>query len=192
MPTIKTQSFDGIVKVLTKTTDGQIVASCACCCFCSSYDLDGLLYSSVRQNLGEFGLPLIAEECGDLSAFEAIKPSGIQVSMKEACLRGLCRQTVVTGGTPQTISNAIGGPTTNDRDLNDIILECLGEREGEEYAGLANGGLGPTPEEYGVCYFYVFEFFGWQKRGRTMPPVQDSEWVSSDIIVNIYRRDTPL
>ena len=195
MPTIKTQSFDGIVKVLTKTTDGQIVASCACCCFCSNYDLDDVLYGNFNpENLGDGSFPILAEECGDFSAFEAIKPDETGVYMKEACLRWLCRQTILTESEPQTISNPIGGPTTNDRDLNDIILECLGEREGEEFAGLANGGeFGQVPpEEYGACYLYAFEFYGWQRRGREEPPTVDPIWVSSDIIVNIYRRDTPL
>jgi hypothetical protein len=193
VPTIKTQLFDGILKVLTKTTDGQVAVSCSCCCFCSDYDLDDLLYDRFyRDALGEFGFPILAEECGDFSAFEAIKPDGTGVDMKEACLRWLCRQTILTESGPETLSTPIGGPTTNDRDLNDIILECLGEREGEEFAGLANGANGVPPEEYSVCYLYAFEFFGWQKRGRTVPPVQDPIWVSSDIIVSIYRRDDPL
>jgi hypothetical protein len=193
MATIKTVGTGAGLRVLTKTADGQPRVSCACCCFCSIYDLDDVLYGNFNpENLGDGSFPLLVEECGDFSAFEAIKPDGVGVQMKEACLRWLCRQTILTESSSQTISNPIGGPTTNDRDLNDIILECLGEREGEEFAGLANGASGVSPEEYGVCYLYAFEFFGWQKEGRTIPPTQDPIWVSSDIIVTIYRRDTPL
>ena len=193
MPTIKTQLFDGTLKVLTKTTDGQTLVSCSCCCFCSSYDLDDVLYGNFDpENLGNGSFPVLVEECGDFSAFKAIKPEGTGINKKEACLRWLCRQTILTESGPQTIGNPIGGATTNDRDLNDIILECLGEREGEEFAGLANGGGGVPPEEYGVCYLYAFEFYGWQRRGRTGPPAIEPIWVSSDIIVTIYRRDTPL
>ena len=190
---IKTTGTGSALRIITKTVDGEVRVSCECCCFCSNYDLDDVLYGNFDpDNLGDGSFPILIEECGDFSAFEAIKPEGTGIDMKQACLRWLCRQTILTESGPQTISNPIGGPTTNDRDLNDIILECLGEREGEEFAGLANGASGVPPEEYSVCYLYAFEFFGWQKRGRTIPPVQDPIWVSSDIIVTIYRRDDPL
>jgi hypothetical protein len=191
MATIKTAGG----KIVTKIVNGVRRISCSCCCFCRSYDLDLLLYGDGIGGLkfDEY-LRLLKEECGDIAAWEALQPSG-QYIPKPACLRWLCRETSPTDSGPVTTSTFIGGPTTNDRDLNDLLLECMGERSG--FAGLANGDEGRNfdPEEYGRCYLYGFEFYGWWKKnfkGAGGAIIDPSDWIGSDFYYNIYRRDTAI
>jgi hypothetical protein len=192
---IKTQTIAGQRRVLTKVTNGVRRVSCSCCppsCFCSNYDLDLLLYGEGIGGLrfDEY-LNRLEEECGDIAAWEALQPDG-RYTQRPACLRWLCRRTVLQNGQPVTISNSIGGPTTNNRDLNDLLFECLGEREG--FAGLLNGdffGFLP-PEEYGQCYLYGFEFYGWHRPRKRGPQGYASDWVSSDFLYDVYRRDTAI
>lgn len=181
MATIKTQGG----KVLLK--DGKV--SCECCCFCSNYDLDFLLYGVGSGGLKfEDYLGLLQEESGDVAAWEALRPDG-RYSKREACLRWLCRKTVLRDGEPVTISQSFGGPTVNNRDLNDLLIESLDERDG--LAGLLSGGasLRFPPEEYGRCYLYGFEFYGWRRSRRKGPQGWPSDWVGSDVFYDIYRRD---
>jgi len=182
-------------RIITKVVNGQRRVSCSCCCFCRSYDLDFMLYSAGADlDRGHDYLSLLKEECGDIAAWEALQPNGLYLP-KRACLRWLCRQTSLTESGPVTTSTFIGGPTTNDRDLNDLLLECVGERSG--FAGLANGDETRLfdPEEYGKCYLYGFEFYGWWKKNFKAAGgaiIEPSDWIGSDFYYNIYRRDTPI
>jgi len=182
-------------RIVTKVSNGVRRVSCSCCCFCRSYDLDFMLYSAGADlDRGHNYLSLLKEDCGDEAAFDALRPDG-RYKKRRACLRWLCRQTVLGDDGPITISSTIGGPTVNERDLNDLIFECLGERDG--FAGLANGDeeLDLPAEEYGNCYLYGFEFYGWWRKRRA--PWQNgagwpTDFVGSDLFYDIYRRDTPI
>jgi hypothetical protein len=181
-----------------KTQDGKVITqegkvSCECCCFCREYDLDLLLYgvgTGGLRSIDDF-LRILREECGDVAAWEALQPDG-RYSQREACFRWLCRKTVISNGQPITISNSVGGPTTNNRDLNDLLFDCMGERSG--FPGLVNGDQDRQfpPEEYGRCYLYGFEFYGWHRKRREGPEGWTSDWISSDFFYDIYRRDTPI
>jgi hypothetical protein len=187
---VKTQLVSGQRRIITKLVNGVRRVSCSCCCFCRDLDLDLLLYGAGIDGLkpSEYA-NLLREECGDIAAWEALQPDG-RYRKHEACFRWLCRQTVLVDGEPVNISTTYGGPTTNNRDLNDLVLECMGERAG--FAGLANGDNGRLlpDEEYGSCYLYVFEFYGWQRR-RRLNKEWGPDWVSSDLHYDIYRRDVP-
>jgi hypothetical protein len=187
--TIKTQLVEGQPRIITKVVNGQRRVSCSCCCFCNEYDLDLLLYGVGIGGLkfDEY-LNRLKEQCGNVEAWEALRPDG-RYKKERACLRWLCRRTVLQNGEPVTISNSVGGPTTNDRDLNDLLFECLGERVG--FAGLLNGESLP-PEEYGRCYLYGFEFYAWHRRRRTGDQGWSFDWVSSDLHYDVYRRDTAI
>jgi hypothetical protein len=179
-------------RIITKVVNGQRRVSCSCCCFCRQYDLDLLLYGEGigGLNIDEY-LSLLKEEGGDIAAWEELQPDG-NYRKKQACLRWLCRETSLIDGQPVTISNSVGGPTLNDRDLNDLVLESMGERSG--FAGLANGDEGRNfePEEYGRCYLYGFEFYGWYRRRKKGQNGYEPDWVGSDIHYDIYRRDTAI
>jgi len=178
-------------RIITKVVNGVRRVSCSCCCFCRGYDLDLLLYGEGSGLKFDEYLGRLAEECGDIAAWEELQPDG-RYRKKQACLRWLCRETSLIDGQPVTISNSVGGPTTNDRDLNDLLFECLGEREG--FAGLVNGdfSLLLPPEEYGRCYLYGFEFYGWYRSRRKGENGWEPDWVGSDIHYDIYRRDTAI
>lgn len=194
MAQIATTIINGVPHVVTKVVNGVRRVSCSCCCFCRNYDLDFLLYGEGTGGLkyDEYSVRM-AEECGDIPAWEQLRldrPDSFRYVPKRACLRWLCRQTVLGVDGPVTISNTVGGPTTNDRDLNDLVLECLGERSG--LAGLANGAEEVAPEEYGRCYLYTFDFIGWWKRRFKEGAVvtDPSEFISSDLNYNLWRADS--
>lgn len=192
MSRIATTLVGGVPHIVTKVVNGVRRVSCSCCCFCRNLNLDLLLYG---EGIGGFlfqdYLRLLKEDCGDIPAYEFLKPDG-RWRPRAACLRWLCRQTVEGEDGPITVSTFYGGPTTNDRDLNDLVLECLGERDGSP--GLANGDeemLLPN-EEYGQCYLYGFEFYGWwlrRRRGNENFAGSEPDWISSDLKYDIYRRD---
>jgi len=146
------------------------------CCF--DYDIDYLL-----QNKLNFVKDLIVEECGDYESFELLKPDG-SYEMRDACLRWLCRRTDIVDSSPITTSQSYGGPTTNDRDLNTLLFECLGEQTGSP--GLAEG------EEYGECYLYEFDFFGWYKKNDLETQIYDADWIGSDLVYDLFQIQLPI
>jgi hypothetical protein len=162
-------------RIITKVVNGQRRVSCSCCCFCSNYDLDDV-YGSERL-VDDF--LLLVEEAGDQVAFDNLRPDNRNWRQKDACLRWLCRRVVLVDGSPVVISHSLGGPTTNDRDLNELVMEGLGEVENKP--GLARGGGQTSDEEYGRCYLYEFSFYGWGLRA--------GEWISSDLLYMISRAD---
>lgn len=184
---IRTTGSGAALRVLTKNEGGVRRVSCSCCCFCRNLDLDLLLYGAGigGARYDEYA-SLLREDCGNRAAFNALRPND---NFREfhACLRWLCRETVLVNNQPVNISTQFGGPTTNNRDLNNLVIECLGEQAGR--LGLANG-LSMPNEEYGICYLYVFEFYGWF-RDRSGPNDTAPTWVSSDFIFDLYRRDEP-
>jgi hypothetical protein len=177
--------------IITKTVNGVKRISCSCCCFCRGYDLDLLLYGQGSGLKFDEYLGRLALGCGDEEAFEDLKPDD-DYRKRQACYRWLCRETSLIDGQPVTISNSVGGPTTNNRDLNDLLFECLGERS--EFAGLVAGLDGFGGEQYGRCYLYGFEFYGWRKpnikEGGVI--VEPSDWISSDLYYDVYVRDIPI
>lgn len=89
--------------------------------------------------------------------------------IREACLRWLCRcvdcyETVLC-------SEAYGGPTVNNLDLNQLVVDTLGF------------------EDEPGCYVYTFVFYGWYRPGRPnygygyCPP----GWISRDDIYTIHK-----
>jgi hypothetical protein len=174
---IKTQTIAGQRRVLVKVVNGVRRVSCSCCCFCGSYNLDDFIpvRSSTRSRLP---LVQVSAGCGDPAAFNALRPGPRHV-IKKACLRWLCRKVDLVNNQPVANLRPIGGPTTNNRNLNDLLLGCLGPRA--DHPGLANG------EEYGECYLYEFEFYGWALWGKRD---DGPGWVSSDLLFDLARADT--
>jgi hypothetical protein len=176
MATVKTQIVNREPRIITKTIDGERRVSCSCCgeCFWENYDIDNFIpvLSSTRSQIS---FENIATGCGDEDAFNGLKPNN-NYKKRSACLRWLLRQVVLINGAAITISRPIGGPTTNNRDLNELLFECVGLGK----PSLANG------EEYDKCYLYEFEFYGWALSGTESG---GPAWISSDFIYDIYRAD---
>jgi hypothetical protein len=172
-------------RILLKIVNGVRRATCSCCtsCFCSELTLDDFIpvATSTRASIP---FVEIASECGNIGAFNALRPNA-DYKKRPACLRWLCRRVVLENGLPTVESQAIGGPTTNNRNLNELLLECLGSSENG--IGLVGGGSGASSEQYNQCYLYEFEFYGWGLWGKK---TGGPSWISSDLIYNIRRADS--
>jgi hypothetical protein len=146
------------------TAEGKVITkgglpSCACCGgICSVFDLDLLLYT-LHPDYVLAGYTFEFE--GELFQQGALIVEGylVQPERKQACLRWLCREVVVSGGVIVSASNTVfGGPTTNNKDLwVDICRPLFGD------------------ETRSGTFLYVIEFFGWQG-GEVSPRY----WISAD------------
>lgn len=157
MPTIKLK--DG--KVLIKGG----LPSCTCCGLCSNFDLDFFLYEfpSGGGVAGDFTF----EDMG--TRFQPGEPYKEGFERKEACLRWLCREVVLSNGVITSERNTeFGGPTTNGKNLwIDIVRPLWGD------------------ETLSGTYVYEIDFRAWVETGdrpREFEPADDEYYVTKYLV----------
>lgn len=128
--------------------DGKIGSGQGCCCAeeacCGQLNLNDLLYGDEPYswpNVDPGGQKTPTYGGDEEPPQESVPGSGFgECQIKKACLRWVCIKFSATG---EVVESAVhGGPTTNNRDLVDLVLETEG------------------PEQ-GGCWVYTFEFFAW-------------------------------
>jgi len=156
--TVKYYTDDaGTKKIVLK--EGKV--SCSCCGLCQYFDIENLLNNFGSQGQANFGDPTIlvgidvgegyqleGQDFGVIGFENQPDPPVVEdykVIQKPACLRFLCREVNVDGGTITSETNTyIGGPTTNNKDLwEDICFPLFGD------------------ETESGTYLYIVEFYGW-------------------------------
>ena len=148
--------------------DGKVGTEQACCCGscnCSNLNFNDLLYgdelySWPNVDLGGQKTPMYGSD--EEPPHESVPGSGFgECQIKKACLRWVCIKFSATG---DVVDSAVyGGPTTNDRDLVELVLETEGS-------------------EQGGCWLYTFEFFAWNCYAGGYPrcPIPPGEDVNGD------------
>jgi hypothetical protein len=176
-------------KVLMR--DGKVGTEQGCCCeegsCCNDLDLNVLLYGDEPYswpNVNPGGQPAPMYGGGGEPPQVPVPGSGLgSCKVVQACLRWVC---IKFSATSEVIESAVyGGPTTNSRDLVELVIE----NEGPEQGG---------------CWVYTVEFFGWKcyfgtytycpeedGDGNCLTPLAASRWVMEffpgDTAFSIYK-----
>ena len=127
--------------------DGKVGTEQECCCescSCSILNLNDLLYGDQPYswpNVDPGGQKTPMYGGDEEPPHESQPGSGLGAcQIKKACLRWVCIKFSATG---EVVDSAVhGGPTANNRDLVQLVIETEGS-------------------EQGGCWLYTFEFFAW-------------------------------